>query len=157
MKKFQIEVTERQLQLLSYACEKADRQIIGQLDISLWHDCMEAWEREYKKDNGIKGALHTLPKEWQNIRTQVDEHINSLRQLCWHQGRRTMYGIGYDDTADTLWDMYCVFRHALWNEEPKDKRCDYVVSAYPHDYPVGTEPNAKILKVIDDGKQKRKK
>jgi hypothetical protein len=26
MKKYQIEVTERQLQLLSYACEKADRQ-----------------------------------------------------------------------------------------------------------------------------------
>lgn len=45
MKKFQIEVTERQLQLLSYACEKADRQIIGQLDISLKDDCLDAWER----------------------------------------------------------------------------------------------------------------
>lgn len=52
MKKYQIELTERQLQLLSYACEKADRQIIGQLDVSLWHDCMEAWEREYKKTIG---------------------------------------------------------------------------------------------------------
>lgn len=61
MKKFQIEVTERQLQLLSYACEKADRQIIGQLDISLKDDCLDAWEQEYKKENGIKGGAKNTP------------------------------------------------------------------------------------------------
>lgn len=44
MKKYQIEVTERQLQLLSYACEKADRQIIGQLGLSLEYDCLQKGE-----------------------------------------------------------------------------------------------------------------
>lgn len=154
MKKYQIEVTERQLQLLSWACDMADRQIIGQLDASLWHECMSAWEREYRKDNGIKESLSTLPKEWHTVRAQVDAHIDELRRLCWHQDKHTMYGIGYNDTADTLFDMHCVFRHALWKEEPKDKRSECVVSAYPHDHPYGSEPLAKINEVFDDGKEK---
>lgn len=157
MKKYQIELTERQLQLLSYSCEKADRQIIGQLDVSLWHDCMEAWEREYKKDNGIKGILPHLPKEWHIVRGQVDGLIDTLRQLCWHQDRHTMYGVGYDNTADTLFDMHCVFRHAIWKEEPEDKRLVGVVSAYPHDHPYGSEPLAKIIKVFDDGSKEESK
>lgn len=154
MKKYLIEVNERQLQLLSYACDKADRQIIGQLDVSLWHDCMEAWKREYKKDNGINGALPTLPKEWHDVRAMVDLHVDMLRRLCWHQDRGTMNGIGYDSTADTLYDMHCVFRHALWKEQPENERSTITNSAFPHNHPIGTEPNAKIIKVIDDGKRK---
>lgn len=157
MKKYQIEVTERQLQLLSYACEKADRQIIGQLDISLENDLMDAWEREYKKDNNIKGYFKKLPEEWYYVQNEVQRHIDELRKLCWHQDRCTMYGIHYDETADTLFDMHCVFRHALWESRPEEEKSNWTVDASEHTYPYGDEPNAKIIKVIDDGKEGKQK
>lgn len=157
MKKYKIEVTERQLQLLSWACEKADRQIIGQLDISLWHECMSAWEKEYKKSNGIKGVLKSLPEEWHTVREKVDIIIDTLRKLCWNQDRHTMNGIGYDETADTLYDMHCVFRHALWKQQPKEERLRCVTSAFPHDCRYGSEPLPKILDVVDDGVKKEDK
>lgn len=157
MKKFQIEVTERQLQLLSYACEKADRQIIGQLGISLEDDCLDAWEREYKKENGIKGVLRTLPDEWHEVRKEVRKHIDELRELCWKCNKFYSFGIGYSRTADTLWDMHRVFRHALWKERPVDRRSNITVDAEnPSDLDIcGDEPFAKILKVTDDGKKRK--
>ncbi len=159
MKKFQIEVTEKQLQLLSYACEKADRQIIGQLDISLKNDCLDAWEREYKKENGIKGVLKTLPPEWHDVRHEIERHIDELRQLCWNCDKFRYYGISYDNTADTLWDMHRVFRHALWNERPGNERSYITVdSENPSEMlRYGSEPYAKIIKVIDDGKKRKSK
>lgn len=159
MKKYQIEVTERQLQLLSYACEKADRQIIGQLGISLKDDCLDAWEREYKKENGIKGTLRTLPEEWHDVRAEVERHIDELRRLCWRCDRFKAYGINYDKTADTLWDLHRVFRHALWKERPVDQRSNMTVDAEcPNDFlRYGTEPYAKILKVTDNGKESKGK
>lgn len=155
MKKFQIEVTERQLKLLSYACEKADRQIIGQLGISLENDCLDAWEREYKKENGIKGALRHLPEEWHKVQAEVERHIDELRKLCWKCDKFKSYGVNYDDTADTLWDLHRVFRHALWKERPEDKRSNITVDAEEPrgGLKYGDEPFAKILKVIDDGKE----
>ena len=159
MKKYQIEVTERQLQLLSYACEKADRQIIGQLGISLENDCLDAWEYEYKKDNNIKGALRTLPKEWHDVRAEVERHIDELRQLCWKCDKFRSYGINYNETADTLWDLHRVFRHALWKERPADKRSNVTVDAEcpSESLRYGSEPFAKILKVVDDGKKRKDK
>lgn len=157
MKKFQIEVTERQLQLLSYACEKADRQIIGQLGISLEDDCLVAWEREYKKENNIKGALRTLPEEWYDVRAKVEKHIDELRQLCWKCDKFRYYGIKYDNTADTLWDMHRVFRHALWSERP-ERSYMTVDSENPSEIlRYGSEPYARIIKVIDDGKKRKNK
>lgn len=157
MKKYQIEVTERQLQLLSYACEKADRQIIGQLGISLENDCLDAWEREYKKENNIKGALRTLPEEWYDVRTKVEKHIDELRQLCWKCDKFRYYGIKYDNTADTLWDMHRVFRHALWNERP-ERSYMTVDSENPSEIlRYGSEPYVRIIKVIDDGKKRKNK
>lgn len=159
MKKYQIEVTERQLQLLSYACEKADRQIIGQLGISLENDCLDAWEREYKKENNIKGALRTLPEEWYDVRAKVEKHIDELRQLCWKCDKIHYYGINYDSHADTLFDLHRVFRHALWKERPAGQRSNITVdSENPMDYVTyGEEPLAKILKVVDDGKKRKGK
>lgn len=157
MKKFQIEVTERQLQLLSYACEKADRQIIGQLGISLENDCLDAWEREYKKENNIKGALRTLPEEWYDVRAKVEKHIDELRQLCWKCDKFRYYGIKYDNTADTLWDMHRVLRHALWSERP-ERSYMTVDSENPSEIlRYGSEPYARIIKVIDDGKKRKNK
>lgn len=159
MKKYQIEVTERQLQLLSYACEKADRQIIGQLGLSLEDDCLDAWEREYKKENNIKGALRTFPEEWYDVRAKVEKHIDELRQLCWKCDKFHYYGINYDSHADTLFDLHRVFRHALWKERPAGQRSNITVdSENPMDYGTyGEEPLAKILKVVDDGKKRKGK
>lgn len=158
MKKYQIEVTERQLQLISYACEKVDRQIIGQLGISLENDCLDAWEREYKREKGIKGTLKSLPEEWYDVRDKVEKHIDELRQLCWNCDKFKSYGIYYDKTADTLFDLHRVFRHALWNERPADRRSSCTVDGEnPEDYGTyGDEPLAKIIKVTDDGKKERK-
>lgn len=119
MKKYQIEVTERQLQLLSYACEKADRQIIGQLGISLENDCLDAWEREYKKENNIKGALRTLPEEWYDVRAKVEKHIDELRQLCWKCDKIHYYGINYDSHADTLFDLHRVCSVMLYGRRDR--------------------------------------
>ena len=117
MKKYTIELTERQLQGLAYACRVTDRLILGQLDFSLRECCEAAWEKRYKDSEN----LIDNPKWWE-MRDEVERHINELRMLCWGQERGALNGVYYDEFADMLFDMQKVAEHAIWLERPDDEK-----------------------------------
>jgi hypothetical protein len=139
MKNYTIELTEDQLKGLAYACRVTDRLIIGQLDFSLQECCEAAWERrnnDYFKPIG--------GKEWQDMRNEVERHIDELRQLCWGQDKATLNGVGYDKYADMLFDMQKVIEHALWLERPANEKSHYTNDAFPHEHAFGGEHLMKV-------------
>lgn len=142
-KQFTITLNERQLRLLAYACRVTDRLIIGQLDFSLQECCESAFEKLYKgKEAGKIGS-----DEWYAMRFEVTEAIQTLRKLCWGVGYCENHGLGYDGTADILFDMQKVMEHALWLEEDPEKRSNWTNDAFEHTSPFGEEKNIKVEKL----------
>ena len=142
-KQFSITLNERQLRLLAYACRVTDRLIIGQLNFSLQECCEAAFEKLHKgKEAGKIGS-----DEWYAMRFEVEEAIQKLRKLCWGVEYGTNNGIGYDEDADTLFDMQKVIEHALWLEEDLDKRSSMTNDAFEHTSPIGSEMNIKVNKI----------
>lgn len=142
-KQFAITLSERQLRLLAYACRVTDRLIIGQLNFSLQECCESAFEKLHKDDG--KGKIGG--DEWNFMRYQVTEAIQTLRKLCWGVGYCENYGLGYDNTADILFDMQKVMEHALWLEEDPAKRSNWTNDAFEHTSPVGDEKNIRVNKI----------
>jgi hypothetical protein len=142
-KQFTITLNERQLKLLAYACRVTDRLIIGQLNFSLQECCEAAFEKLHKgKEAGKVGS-----DEWYAMRFEVEEAIHRLRKLCWGVEYGENYGLGYDETADILFDMQKVMEHALWLEEDPDKRSNWTNDAFEHTSPFGDERNIKVNKI----------
>jgi hypothetical protein len=139
-KQFTITLNERQLRLLAYACRVTDRLIIGQLDFSLQECCEEAFEKLHKgKEAGKIGS-----DQWHAMRFEVEEAIRRLRKLCWGVEYGEDHGLGYDNTADILFDMQKVMKHALWLEEDPEKRSNWTNDAFEHTSPIGNEPLMKV-------------
>nr|DAX75876.1 MAG TPA: hypothetical protein [Caudoviricetes sp.] len=134
MKKYTIELTEKQLKGLAYACRVTDRLILGQLDFSLRECCEAAWERRHKDSEN----LIDNPKWWE-MRDEVERHINELRMLCWGQERGTFNGVYYDEFADMLFDIQKVIEHLLWLEIPADKKNNCTNNAFPPEQ-ISNEP-----------------
>jgi hypothetical protein len=142
-KQYTITLNERQLKLLAYACRVTDRLIIGQLDFSLQECCEAAFEKLHKgKEAGKIGS-----DEWYAMRFEVEEAIQRLRKLCWGVEYGENYGLGYDNTADILFDMQKVIEHALWLEKDPQKRSNWTNDAFEHTSPIGDERNIKVKKV----------
>ena len=142
-KQFTITLNERQLQLLAYACRVTDRLIIGHLDFSLQECCESAFEKLHKgKEAGKIGS-----DEWYAMRLEVTEAIQKLRKLCWGVEYGTNQGIGYDETADILFDMQKVIENAQWMEMDPAKRSNWTNDAFAHTNPVGNEKNIKVQKL----------
>ena len=57
------------------------------------------------------------------------------------------HGLGYDNTADILFDMQKVMEHALWLEEDPDKRSNWTNDAFEHTNNFGEEKNIKVTKL----------
>ena len=142
-KQFTITLNERQLRLLAYACRVTDRLIIGQLDFSLQECCESAFEKLHKNDG--KGKIGG--DEWNFMRFIVTQSIQTLRKLCWGVDYGMNHGLGYDNTADILFDMQKVMEHALWLEEDPDKRSDWTNDAFEHTNNFGSEKNIKVKKI----------
>lgn len=126
MKKYTIELTEKQLKGLAYACQETDRLILGQLDIPLQDVCMAAWEKLYAGN----------PQSWimehrQKTLDIVRERIKQLQELCWGLKNGEYNGVGYDDFADMLFDMQKVIEHALWLDKPEKNRNHCTNNAFP--------------------------
>jgi hypothetical protein len=142
-KQYTITLNERQLKLLAYACRVTDRLIIGQLDFSLQECCEAAFEKLHKgKEAGKIGS-----DEWYAMRFEVEEAIQRLRKLCWGVEYGENYGLGYDNTADILFDMQKVIEHALWLEKDPQKRSNWTNDAFEHTSPIGDEKNIKVKKL----------
>lgn len=142
-KQYTITLNERQLKLLAYACRVTDRLIIGQLNFSLQECCENAFEKLHKG----KGAGKVGSDEWHAMRFEAEEAIRRLRKLCWGVEYGENHGLGYDSTADTLFDMQKVMEHALWLEEDPEKRSNWTNDAFEHTFPFGSEKNIKVKKV----------
>ena len=142
-KQFTITLNERQLKLLAYACRVTNRLIIGQLDFSLQECCESAFEKLHKDDK----AYEIGSDEWNLMLFKVTGTMEVLRKMCWGVEYGKNHGIGYDETADTLFDMQKVMEHALWLEEDPKKRSNWTNDAFEHTSPIGNEKNIKVKKV----------
>ena len=142
-KQFSITLNERQLRLLAYACRVTDRLILGQLNFSLQECCEAAFEKLHMgKEAGKIGS-----DEWYAMRFEVEEAIRKLRKLCWGVEYGENHGIGYDDTADVLFDMQKVIEHSMWLQQDPDKRSNITNDAFEHTSPFGSEKNIKVKKI----------
>lgn len=97
---YTITLNKDQLILLEFASEFAMRTIVGQLDTYFQEICDNAWEKEHK----------SVDVNWSLMNDQLSSYINDIRQLCWNQRCGEFHGIGYNEKADALFDMYQVLR-----------------------------------------------
>lgn len=146
LKAFDITLSERQLRLLAYACRVTDRLIIGQLDYSLQECCEAAFEKLHK-DDGL-GKIGSQP--WNIMRSLVDLSIQTLRRVCWGVEYGENHGIGFNETADILFDMQKVMEHALWLEKDPEERSNITNDAFEHTNQIGSERNIKVKKNNDN-------
>ncbi len=142
-KQYTITLNERQLKLLAYACRVTDRLILGQLDFSLKECCENAFEKLHKNEEAGKIGSDA----WNIMRSLVDLSIQTLRMVCWGVEYGESHGIGFDGTADILFDMQKVMEHALWLEQDPEKRSNWTNGAFEHTSPFGDEKNIRVKKI----------
>lgn len=146
MKKYILELTEKQAKLLSWALDTFPRLIQGQS--FAYQDLFEtAWEKRCKAATG-----NMMDEEfeggWSQMREDAEALCKKIKRRFWNLPYNSQNGIHYDDTADVLWDIQQVIRHELWRNDPD--RTHYTVDASPA-MQVGSEPLAKIeTKEADD-------
>lgn len=141
---YQLELTERQAKILSYACDQFSRLICGQ-DWSYQELFEAAWEKRCKEATG-----NMMDKEfeggWYEMRADAEEICNKIKKRFWGCEANAMYGVYYDDFADNLISMHHVIRHQLWLDRPKEERLSWSVDGdEPRQW--GSEPLAKIKKI----------
>ena len=109
---YQLELTERQAKLLSYACDRLSRIICGQ-DWTYQEFMEEAWEKRCKEVTGI-----SMDKEWDGgwsaMRDEAEAWCKVIKKRFWGLESNALYGIHYDDTADILFALHTVIRHQIW-------------------------------------------
>lgn len=135
--KYKIELTERQLQDLNYACELMSRIRCGQMRIALQGIIEEAYERNGHKE---------MDDAWWEMRHEAEDLLDRLKQIGWKQPRNGDYGVRYDKQADRLYDMHQVIRNVLYWERHKGEKTHMVVDG---DTPIqfGDEPLIKVKKI----------
>jgi len=135
---YQLELTERQAKLLSYACDRLSRIICGQ-DWTYQEFFEEAWEKRCKEATGS-----SMDKEWDGgwsaMRDEAEAWCKVIKKRFWGLESNALYGIHYDDTADILFSLHTVIRHQLWLDG--DRQFHGVDSDKPTQ--LGTEPLAVI-------------
>ena len=142
---YTLHLTKRQVELLSYACDRFSRLIIGQ-DWTYQELFEQVWEKRCKDAVGGHGFDKEWDGGWQAMRYDAEEISKQIKKRFWGLDSRTLNGIHYDDVADILWSIHQVLRHQLWLDKPEDKKSRITVDS---DEPmqVGSEPLAKIERV----------
>lgn len=140
MKKYIIEVSERQAELLSWALDTFPRLIQGQ--DHAYQDLLEsAWERRCKEATG-RMMDDEFEGGWQKMREDAETFCKEIKKRFWDLAPNADYGIHYDESADILWDIYQVLRYELWKNTPEPKS-HMTVDAFPATR-FGSEPLAKV-------------
>lgn len=140
MKKYTIEVNERQAQLLSWALDTFPRLIEGQS--FAYQDLFEsAWERRCKEATGNM-MDDEFEDGWQKMREDAETFCKEIKKRFWNLAPNADYGIHYDESADILFDIYQVLRYELWKNRPEPKS-HMTVDAFPATR-FGSEPLAKV-------------
>jgi hypothetical protein len=141
---YQLELTEKQARLLSWTCDNMARIIEGQ--DSTYQDFMEqAWEKRCKEATG-----NMMDKEfeggWYKMREDATELCKNMEKRFWGLDYNSFYGVNYDESADTIWDIYQVSRHQLWLDRPEENKSHMTVDA-SEAMRFGKEPLAKIKRI----------
>ena len=141
---YSLQLTKRQAELLSWACDRLSRIIQGQ-DWTYQEFFEEAWEKRCKEATG-----QMMDKEWDggwhNMRNDAEKLAQQIKKRFWGLAARTMNGIHYDDSADILFSVHQVVRHQLWLDRPEDERSTATVDAFEA-MRYGSEPLAKIERI----------
>ena len=147
-RKVTITCTEKQLSMLEMVCDRYARLIEGQLENSLQEVCEEAWCRRNKTEEHPHGAGS---EEWYEMRHQLEERLKDMKWDYWGLTGGRYNGIGYDDWADTIWDMHQVMRHARYLAmPPKDQETMRRTVIACEATRVGTEPLIKVSYDTED-------
>lgn len=142
---YNIRVSKRQLELLSYACGQFSRLICGQ-DWAFQELMEEAWEKRCKEAVGGHGMDKEWDGGWYAMRHDAEAICKQIKKRFWGMEWNAMYGVGYDDTVDILFDLHQVIRKRLWYDRPEHEKSYITVDS---DTPMqfGSEPLAKIEKI----------
>ena len=144
--RYQVEMTKRQVQLLSYACDQFSRLICGQ-DFA-FQDLMEsAWEKRCEEATG-NGFDKKWDGGWSDMRKRAEVLCKEIKRMFWGLERNSLFGVGYDKTSDILYDIHQVFRHQLWLDSPEEDKSRWTVDASDATK-FGDEPLVTIKKVED--------
>lgn len=139
MKKYILEMNERQARLLSYACDQFARLIEGQ-DNAYQKLFESAWERRCKQATG-KMMDDAFEGGWDKMIETAELFCKEIKRRFWDLEPNANFGLHYDDTSDIIWDIHQAIRHELWLNDP-DKR-NYTVDASPA-LQFGPEPIIKV-------------
>lgn len=142
---YNLRLTKRQVELLSYACDRFSRLIIGQ-DWTYQELFEQAWEKRCKEAVGGHGMDKEWDGGWQNMREDAEAFSRNIKKRFWNLGWRELNGIHYDDTADILFSLHQVLRHQLWLDRPEDKK-SYITVDSDEAMQIGSEPLAIIEKI----------
>lgn len=142
---YRLELTERQVKILSYACENFSRLICGQ--DNPFQDLMEAaWEKRCKEAVGGHGMDEKWEGGWSNMRQDAEAICKQIKKRFWGLEWNALNGIYYDDSADILFDLHQVIRHQLWLDRPDNEKSNVTVDA-SEAVQFGKEPLAKISRL----------
>lgn len=136
---YNLQLTERQAKLLSYACNSLSRIIEGQ-DWTYQEFFEAAWEKRCKEATG-KPMDEAWDGGWSNMRAEAEDISKRINERFWGCEN----GIYYDETADILHDIHRVIRHQLYID-----RGDTSLATVDSETPtssIGTEPLAIISKI----------
>ena len=140
---YQLELTERQAKLLSWACDTIARIIEGQ--DRTYQDMMEAaWEKRCKEATG-KMMDDEWDGGWYNMRHDAERMSQEMKRRFWGLEPNALNGVFYDKDCDTLWDIHQVIRHQLWQDNPNHQL--YTVDA-AEAHRFGDEPLANIKRIL---------
>jgi len=146
MKKYKVELTEKQLSTLSAACE-----ILARLGIGQW-----------------RGAFDRLPLskniEWSDYHEDIDAigKVISKYMISKIDGYHSSLGIIHDDVSESskvAWDLYQSFRHELawdyaiekgWVESRESERNWNEMMGVHYDAPFKTS-DQPLAKITDGG------
>ena len=113
-KRYTIELTEHQLRILDMVCDRYSRLIEGQLELSLQEVCEQAWEKLHKSMR--------CNDDWYAMRENLKKTLKEMEYTYWGLAGGRYNGIGYDKTADLLWEMHKSMEYAIWdNMDPESK------------------------------------
>ena len=110
---YTLHLTKRQVELLSFACDRMSRIICGQ-DWTYQEFMEQAWEKRCREAVGGNGFDKEWDGGWQNMREDAEAICKQIKRRFWGLGNNELYGIRYDDVADVLFDIHQVLRHQLW-------------------------------------------
>ena len=144
MKKYIIEMNERQARLLSMVCDLYPRLMEGQ-DFVLQELMEAAWEKRCKKATG-KMMNENFEGGWAKMREDAEAFCKEIKKRFWDLAPNSNYGIHYDDTSDIIFDMHQCIRHELWLNGDKK---DHTVDSYPA-CQFGKEPLIKVTSRDED-------